>query len=114
MGVKVERKLYAGVPGKALDILRVRAASKQDCEAGMPEIVPADSRETRTPPGRCTRQATSPSQPVGYRAGVLRGSGLYAILPHGRRKAGRRWGVLRLVIAVVVIVVLVIIVLRFI
>jgi hypothetical protein len=24
------------------------------------------------------------------RAGVLRGSGLYAILPHGRRKAGRR------------------------
>ncbi len=41
MAVAVEGKLDRGMPGEMLDVLRVRATSKQDRQAGMPEIVPA-------------------------------------------------------------------------
>jgi hypothetical protein len=38
--VAVEGKLYGGMPGKVLDILRMRAASKQDREGAMLLLIP--------------------------------------------------------------------------
>jgi hypothetical protein len=46
MRVAVEGRLYAGVPGEVLNVLRVGATSEQDREAGVPEIVPTDRGET--------------------------------------------------------------------
>jgi hypothetical protein len=40
VGVPIEGELDRGVSGEMLDVLRVRATSKQDRQAGMPEIVP--------------------------------------------------------------------------
>ena len=39
MRVSVKGELDRGMPGEMLDVLRVRATSKQDREAAMPEIV---------------------------------------------------------------------------
>jgi hypothetical protein len=43
MAVAVQGKLDRGVPGEVLDVLWVRAASEQDCEAAMTEVMPAFS-----------------------------------------------------------------------
>src|SRR5215210_7283702 len=48
VGVAVKGKLYGGVTGEVLDVLRVHAAGEQDREAGVPDIVPADGGELRT------------------------------------------------------------------
>ena len=40
--------MYAGVLGEVLDVLRVRATSEHDREAGVPEIVPSYVRQLRT------------------------------------------------------------------
>ena len=47
MGVAVEGELHGGVASEVLDVLRVHAAGKQDREAGVPQIVPADGGESR-------------------------------------------------------------------
>jgi hypothetical protein len=40
VGIAVKGKLYAGVPGEMLDVLRVRSTGKQDREAAMPLLIP--------------------------------------------------------------------------
>ncbi len=40
MAIAVEGKLYAGVLGEVLDVLRVRASSEQDSGGAMPLLIP--------------------------------------------------------------------------
>ena len=70
MAVAIQGQLYAGVPSKVLDVLRMGSPAKQQLKAGVPQVVPANVRQPRSPEKRLE---VSVHDVLGVHRGALRG-----------------------------------------